>query len=352
MARTRADAATAPRARPTGPALAALRRWTAMRLRRRRAPLDGVVTLDRRHLYILPTRSGAGFAVLLAAMLLTALNYNISLGFALTFVLGGIAMGSMWQAYRNLLDLAVGAVAAEPAFAGDAATFRVRLRNAGTMPRYSVALQAARGPVLADGGEFLAAEADAVLALRLDAPQRGWLALPRLTVSSRFPLALFRVWSHADLPLAALVYPAPETGAPPPPWTAPDTGDESAARSGDDGIDRLRRYRNGDPLHRIAWKHSARTGSWLTRTGGNEDRPACWLAWQDMPASLDEEARLSRLCAWVLAADESVRFGLRLPGVEIPPGSGAAQRRACLEALALWPDGRGAGGAAAAEAVP
>ena len=312
-----------------------------MRLRRRRAPLDSVVTLDRRHLYILPTRSGADFAVLLAAMLLTALNYNISPGFALTFVLGGIAMGSMWQAYRNLLDLAVGAVAAEPAFAGDAATFRVRLRNAGTMPRYSVALQAARGPVLADGGEFPAAEADAVLALRLDAPQRGWLALPRLTVSSRFPLALFRVWSHADLPLAATVYPAPETGALP-------ALDRAGHRGRVCGAQRRRRHRpvaplpQWRPLHRIAWKHSARTGSWLTRTGGNEDRPACWLAWQDMPASLDEEARLSRLCAWVLAADESVRFGLRLPGVEIPPGSGAAQRRACSEALALWPDGRGA----------
>jgi uncharacterized protein (DUF58 family) len=55
---------------------------------------------------------------------------------------------------------------------------------------------------------------------------------------------------------------------------------------------------------------------------------------------MDTEARLSRLCAWVLAAGDAAEIGLRLPGVEIPPGYGAAHRRACLEALALWPERR------------
>jgi uncharacterized protein (DUF58 family) len=48
------------------------------------------------------------------------------------------------------------------------------------------------------------------------------------------------------------------------------------------------------------------------------------------------EQKLSRLCAWVLAADRlDLRYGLRLPGVDLPPASGEAQRRACLTALAL-----------------
>jgi len=314
-----------------------------MRLRRRREPVDGVVTLDRRHLYILPTRSGFGFAVLLAAMLLTALNYNVSLGLALTFLLSGLGMGCMWQAYRNLLDLAVSGGTAGTAFAGGAVTFHIRLRNAEAAPRFGVVPRVAGDKVLERDGLHLEPAADTALALQLEAPRRGWLVLPRLTLSSRFPLGLFRVWSHADLPLAALVYPAPELGAPPPPWAAQSAGDGPSARSGEDGIDQLRRYRNGDPLHRIAWKHSARIGRWMTRDGSPETRLACWLEWQAMPASLDHEARLSRLCAWVLAADESVHIGLRLPGVEIPPASGTAQRRACLEALALWP-GAPAGG--------
>ncbi len=59
-------------------------------LSRPRRPRDGAIRLDRRHVYILPTATGAGFALLLVAMLLTALNYNVSLGFLLTFLLAGV----------------------------------------------------------------------------------------------------------------------------------------------------------------------------------------------------------------------------------------------------------------------
>lgn len=315
-----------------------LTRW----LRRPRAPVHGVVTLDRRHLYILPTRGGAGFALVLLAMLLTSLNYNVSLGFALTFLLAGIGMACMWTAYRNLLDLAVAAGTATPAFAGGTATFALRVDNADAETRIGVQARAGGGEasVTIDGN------ASGALALAVPAPHRGRLALPRVTITSRFPFGLFRVWSYADLPLAVLVYPAPEAGAPPLPFDeTPDDDDEaSAARPADDGIDQLRRYRNGDPLHRIAWKHSARTGRWMTRTGQAGTRPGCWLDWHALPTAMDSEARLSRLCAWVLAAGDAVDIGLRLPGVEIRPGQGAAHRRACLEALALWPgDRRGEG---------
>ena len=52
--------------------------------------------------------------------------------------------------------------------------------------------------------------------------------------------------------------------------------------------------------------------------------------------SLDTEARLSRLCAWLLQADKlGLSYGLRLPGLQIKPSSGEAHKRQCLEALAL-----------------
>ncbi len=54
------------------------------------------------------------------------------------------------------------------------------------------------------------------------------------------------------------------------------------------------------------------------------------------PAPAGVEARLSRLCAWVLQADRlGLDYGLRLPGNEVRPGSGEAHKRRCLEALAL-----------------
>lgn len=327
-------------------------------LRRTHGPVNGVVTLHRRQLYILPTRSGAAFAVLLLTMLMTSLNYNISLGFALTFLLIGIVMACMWTAYRNLLDLEVGAGAVAPAFVGDAAVFALQVDNRDDTARIGMEARAAapkqaraRGPrgsatkdvatVPTEAASLtLDGQSNGALALRLPAQRRGRLALPRVTLESRFPFGLFRVWSYADLPLATLVYPAPETPAPPLPLIAraDDAEDGALAVAADDGIDQLRRYRTGDPLHRIAWKHSARTGRWMSRTGQATRDPACWLDWHALPDGLDTEARLSRLCAWVLAAGDDLDIGLRLPAVEIAPGHGAAHRRACLEALALWPE--------------
>jgi uncharacterized protein (DUF58 family) len=49
------------------------------------------------------------------------------------------------------------------------------------------------------------------------------------------------------------------------------------------------------------------------------------------------EERLSRLARWVLLAEEGgLRYGLKLPGVEVPLGDGFAHRERCLKELALF----------------
>ena len=78
-----------------------------------------------------------------------------------------------------------------------------------------------------------------------------------------------------------------------------------------------------------------KAGALVSRDAKQAQRYELWLDFAQ-PGVLDTEARLSRLCAWVLAADRlGVDYGLRLPGQQVPPGCGAAHRRACLEALAL-----------------
>lgn len=307
-----------------------------------RVPEQREVRLDRRRLYILPTRGGLGFAMLLLAMLLTSLNYNLSLGFGLTFLLAGIGMACMWMAYRNLLDLSVTAepgAPAQEAFAGQNAAFTLRLSNADAQARIGIEARVAAMSEVAAPSVTLDAASDGTLTLLVPAARRGWLRLSRVTLSSRFPFGLFRVWGYADLGMSVLVFPAPETTAPPlPPMAALDNGEDGAASgyATDEGIDQLRKYRSGDPLHRIAWKHSARTGRWMSRAGEPPARPTRWLDWHALPAAMPAEARLSRLCAWLLAVGDEAEVGLRLPGVEIRPGHGASHRRACLEALALW----------------
>src|SRR3569833_4685129 len=78
---------------------------------RRRQGTDSLpVTLQRRRLYILPTRAGLGFLVLLLFMLIAGLNYANSLALFLTFLLSGFVLVSMQLCHRNLLGALVSAV--------------------------------------------------------------------------------------------------------------------------------------------------------------------------------------------------------------------------------------------------
>ena len=72
--------------------------------------------------------------------------------------------------------------------------------------------------------------------------------------------------------------------------------------------------------------------TWKSRAGSGLYRRV-WLA---APAP-DTEHRLSRLAAWVQAAERNgLAYGLRLPGQEIAPGQGESHRRAALDLLALY----------------
>ena len=62
------------------------------------------------------------------------------------------------------------------------------------------------------------------------------------------------------------------------------------------------------------------------------------LAWSGLPPALPVEARLSRLTAWVLAAERAAcPFALTLPGTNLPARQGREHRRAALTVLALYP---------------
>jgi uncharacterized protein (DUF58 family) len=140
-------------------------------------------------------------------------------------------------------------------------------------------------------------------------------------------------------PLAGIAYPTPETPPPQLPVGLEGFDVRRSARAADAELAGLRDYHPGDPLNRIAWKAVARGAGWYTKqfegTGGSGTLE---LHWAELPPTLDTEARLSRLSAWILTAEREARaFGLALPGTNLPVGSGAGHRRAALTALALFP---------------
>lgn len=313
-----------------------LARWVDRWIARRHGPRGGDVRLERRRLYVLPTRAGLGFAGLALVMLVTSVNYGLGLGFALTFLLVSLALVGMLHTHRNLAGLTLRAGRGEPVFAGDPAVLQLLVKNPSRVDRFAITISAPASaqPVPLD----VPAGTEQTAQLAFPAVRRGWLAAPRLQVQTRFPLGLCRAWSWWHPAARVLVYPAPETPAAPLPAAANAADGPSGPGRGNEDFAALRPWREGDPLRRIAWRAVARDpqAALVSKQFDGSARGELWLDWAAVSPRLDAESALSRLARWVIDAESAgVRFGLRLPGVEIPPDAGPGQRARCLEALAL-----------------
>ncbi len=301
-----------------------------------RAPERGPITLGHRRVYILPTRLGVMFGVTLVIMLVGSINYVLSLGFMLTFLLAGMGLAGMVHTVRNLARLVISTGRAEPVFAGESAQFRLFLENAAPWERPAIMVRhdASGAQTVTD----VPASGITDIVLPVPAVRRGWLALTRVSLETRYPLGLFRAWSHVQPDYRCLVYPRPEKAPLPP--SSPDSslGSRQAAAQGTDDFSGLRAYQAADSPRHVAWKQVARTDDMLTKQFTGDASSELWLDWALLPAGLDTEARLSRLAGWVLAAEAAgLRYGLRLPsGAGLEPAHGDAHRTACLTALALY----------------
>ncbi|MCO5099927.1 MAG: DUF58 domain-containing protein [Burkholderiaceae bacterium] len=302
-----------------------------------RAPQPGEHRIGRRDVAVVPSAAGMLFGAALAAMLLAALNYQLTLGYALTFLVLGVAIVSLLHTVRNLSVLTVRGARAEPVFAGQHAEFTMIARNATRNERYALALHA---PGMAQPEHFdVPAGAEQFVSVALPTARRGWMTVPRFTLATTFPVGIWRARTRWQPAQRVLVFPAPETPAAPLPVRNAAHGEGTRSGSGNGDPIALRPYAQGDSPQRIAWKAVARSasGELVTLQRGEADLCETTLDWDALPSSMDDEARLSRLTRWTIDADATgARFALRLPGVFVEADSGPAHRRRCLEALATW----------------
>jgi uncharacterized protein (DUF58 family) len=310
----------------------ALRQWWLARLQ----PVHQW-TLQQRTIYIVPTRAGLAFALTLVLLLLASINFQLNLGYALTFLLAGSALVSMHMTHGSLRGLTLHTRVGPAVFAGDALPIEVVITNPGRT-RHGLGLG-----VQADLGESawvwceVPAQCQTPVMLSTVAPKRGLMKLPRLRIETRFPFGLFQAWSVWQPAGEVWVYPRPEFPATelPPAEALPATGTASTpSNSGE--FDGVRPWRQGDGLRQVVWKKVASSGQLISRDARQSHRQMLWLDWRQTPP-MDPELRLSRLAAWVMQADaRGLRFGLRLPNRELSCGDGKAHREAALQCLAQW----------------
>jgi uncharacterized protein (DUF58 family) len=317
---------------PRGPR----RRWRDWWLARH--PRTDTWTLTQRNVYILPTKGGWVFALTLLVMLLASINYQLNLGYVLTFLLTGAGLVSIHLTHNTLRGLTLRLRPPMPVFAGEPAALEVVLTSPGGT-RHGVGVNLHHRP----DEKYIAwvdvpAHGQATARLATVPATRGWHPAPALLVETRFPFGLFRAWSVWRPASEVLAWPAPERPTPPLPAARAAGPEVRPARNGSGAeLDGVRAWRRGDSLRQVVWKKAARSGELVSRDTAAEGGRELDLDWHDAAGAGDADARLSRLAAWVLEAErQGLNYGLRLPGVALDRSQGDAHWRELLKALAEW----------------
>ena len=284
--------------------------------------------------YIVPSKRGFAFLFALILMLVASVNYSLSLGYALSFLLSGLFAASLLHTYKNLAGVEVHDIQTSDGFCGDRVAFDFALHNGAGSARQGIRVSSRHGatPLTA-----IAPLETCTAQLSVPVSERGRLALGRLTLQSDWPLGLWTSWSYLHVPTAALVYPKPEPNPPPLPSTQTDDVGDTPVASLDGEIAGVREYRPGDPLSAIAWKSAAKGVGLQVRTFENSQSPASVALNLQATGCFELEEQLSRLSAWVIEAHAcNTEYTLDVPGTHLAPDRGENQYRRALKTLALY----------------
>jgi uncharacterized protein (DUF58 family) len=310
---------------------AEIRRRGAAWARRRQGEDRLPIRISTRRVYILPTRAGMAFAILLFVMLLAGLNYANNVALLLTFLLAGFALIAMHLTHRNLVGVVARHASGVNAFAGEHALLPVTLESAGKVRRFAIDCEAQGSTRVS----VTIPEAGSVRAdLAVELQRRGRLTIRRIKLSTAFPFGLFRAWSYLHIDVSLLAWPVPR-GRLEAPAEATSGGDSPVVhRAGDEEWAGLREFRTGDSPRQVAWAAFARGRGLLVKTYQSPATHHRIFDLASVPGPL--EARLEQLAAWVVAAHaRGERYGLKIGTTEFAPDAGNEHRRRCLDALAL-----------------
>lgn len=309
----------------------------------RRSPRQDSVSLGLRNVYIFSSRVGGLFVLLLIATFITGINYGNNLVLGLCFYLFGIWLISVFYTFVQISGLDIRLVETELVEAKSVGYVTLELSSRSAKPSRQVVLrfdgwtktENTKSQVIVP-----AVSGSMLVKVPVYASNRGVMTLPRLTISSRYPLGVMRAWSYVYLASPMYVYPKPISFD----WQSirqmvDSDGDEQSAmsRAGQDDFDMLDEYEQGESLSRVSWAHTARGMGMLTKhfsdTGGRE-----WcLRYEDMPSAM-HESKLGELSHAVQSMSGlGVPFMLILPSGHGDIGVGDDFVRQCLLRLAQEP---------------
>ena len=299
----------------------------------RSGPFDKPITLDRDRVYILPTKSGIIFSILLLVLLIGSVNYDKSLGFVLTFLLVGIGNVALLATWKNLAGLTLSSGGSTPVFAGETATFTVRLKNTDLKTKYAISIS--HDGTTYDTIDVLGAKTS-LIHFDVKTEHRGYYNPRQFRLYTEFPMGLFISWTIIDLAMSCLVYPAPASIINSEITAAIEEGGQSLNSHGLEDFTGLKKYQPGESWRRISWKAAAKSNELYTKEFSGGQPQLLWIDWDQIQAVTTEQ-RISIMARLIIDAESmGSHYGLRLHKTEISPDIGYSHYHRCMKCLALY----------------
>lgn len=294
------------------------------------------ITFGWRRIYVLPSKAGLFFSVIWFLMMLAGLNFNNNMSLMLVFLLFGLAQVVLHKTFFNLRNLRLEQINAEPVFLGE--DIKLHLSIAADHEKWQIRCE---NQLSSDVCNITHDVSE--LQMLIASKHRGLQAVERVKFLTRFPLGLFTVWVYCLPKEHVLVYPKPESPCPDFPTHGGHEGETSTRIKGEE-LSGIRSYQQGDPIRDIAWKKTAQTNqTWVKEF--NQTQGKHLLFDFSQTAMNHIESKLSRITAWVLAAEQQqVEYRVMLPGFDSGMATGERHKHHCLQALALYQTGVGSNG--------
>lgn len=290
-----------------------------------RQPKARTVTLTQKIIYILPSRFGLWYILLLILLYLLGTNYQNNLILLMSYMMVSVLLLALTLAWRNLHNITVSCAPVLSAYAEE--TLMVPVTLQAPLPRQELQcyFKHHQQPSVADNSQQVM--------VPLATERRGYFSLPRLTVHSYYPFGLFNCKSMLNLDYHYWVFPKP---------LATDAINSLGENSGNknqlaDDYDTIRSYQAGDSLKLMLWKRLARDPSSpvIKHAPSNPQPEPDWITIPAVNGAALEVA-LSKACYLMLQLEQRSRpYGLRIKNKNINPSCGQQHLERCLREMAL-----------------
>ena len=294
--------------------------------------------LKRRKIYIVPSYQGVLLSLCLLMLFIGATNYGLNFGFILLFFLISISVISLVETFQNLFQLELTFEMYEPCFQGDQVKLNFLVKNNSVRPKNDLLFnieQENKGVTI-----HLEPFNHQYLQLTFQAKQRGLNHIPRIMVSTHYPIGVAFGWGYFNLNESILAYPKPVNNPPAIPLNAHASSNSIISIHSDNDFHGLRKKQVTDPPQHIAWKQVARRDQslpLLTKEFSEGLSECYYFDFESTDSSTDTEKRLSILTSWVLKShQENIPWCLSLPSASTNIGLGDKHLKKSLRLLALF----------------